>query len=177
MSKSETLGATRDVAIGHLRAFITLLVVFHHAVLPYQAGRPPLASSLEAQPMLWTAFPVIDASGWSGFDLVVGWDDVFFMSLMFFVSGLFAWPSLRKKGSSRFVRDRAWRLGVPFAASALVLAPLAYYPSFLQITHASGSAAGGFSEAPICPAGFALRCRCDGVHAAGLLCRVARGRS
>src|SRR5215467_13007348 len=42
-------------------------------------------------------------------------NDTFFMALMFLLSGLFVWPSLERKGSARFLRDRTLRLGVPFA--------------------------------------------------------------
>ncbi len=55
------------------------------------------------------------------------------MSLMFFVSGLFSWSSLRRKGASRFVRDRLLRLGIPFVFAAAIVAPLAYYPSYLLL--------------------------------------------
>ncbi len=48
---------------------------------------------------------------------------------MFFLSGLFVWHSLERKGAARFLGDRARRLGVPFVAAFLVLAPMAYYPS------------------------------------------------
>jgi fucose 4-O-acetylase-like acetyltransferase len=54
------------------------------------------------------------------------------MSLMFLVSGLFAWPSLVRKGAGAFLRDRIWRLGLPFLVCAGALAPLAYYPAYLQ---------------------------------------------
>ena len=57
---------------------------------------------------------------------------MFFMSLMFFVSGLFVWQGLVRKGPGRFLRDRMVRLGIPFIVSVLVLAPLAYFPSYLQ---------------------------------------------
>ena len=66
--------------------------------------------------------------------LLVGANDLFFMSLMFFLSGLFVWHSLQHKGAARFLGDRARRLGVPFVAGFLVLAPIAYYPTYLATT-------------------------------------------
>jgi hypothetical protein len=120
--------------MGYLRAFVTLLVIAHHAVLAYHPYAPPPVHDPEAWAQkAWGAFPVVDAAKWSGVELFVGYNDTFFMSLMFFVSGLFVWSSLRRKGAASFVRARARRLGVPFALSALVLAPLAYYPAFLQV--------------------------------------------
>jgi len=53
------------------------------------------------------------------------------MSLLFFLSGLFVWNSLQRKGIARFGRDRATRLGLPFAVAVAFLAPAAYYPTFV----------------------------------------------
>lgn len=43
--------------------------------------------------------------------------------LLFLVAGLLPPPSLERKGTGRFVRDRWQRLGVPFAVFALLLWP------------------------------------------------------
>src|SRR3954451_12860901 len=96
------------------RTFITLLVVVHHSVLNF------------------TYFGQGDSQRWLGFDLVVLFNDSFFMAFMFFISGLFVWTSLAKKGWAAFLGDRAWRLGVPFLISIFVLMPIAYYPTFLR---------------------------------------------
>ena len=50
-------------------------------------------------------------------------NDTFFMALMFFVSGLFIWQSLRGKGSVSFLRDRILRLGIPFLFGVSVILP------------------------------------------------------
>ena len=126
----------RHIAVGYLRAFVTAMVVAHHAVLAYHPFAPPPHASLAAQPRWWQAFPVVDSQRWTGFSLFVGFNDTFFMSLMFFLSGLFVWHSLRRKGAGKFVRDRLLRLGVPFVLAAALIAPLAYYPTYLQMaTH------------------------------------------
>jgi len=130
--------APRNVAINYLRAFITLLVIEHHAVLAYYPMAPVPGSSLSGQ-RWWEAFPVVDSQHWTGFAFLVGFNDMFFMALMFFLSGLFVWKSLQRKAGGQFMRDRALRLGVPFLLAAAVVAPLAYYPSYLQ-TGASGVA-------------------------------------
>jgi hypothetical protein len=119
------VSATRVVAAGYARAFVTLMVVLHHAVLPYAASAPEALRPFAERPFIWGAFPVVDAQRFSGFDLIVGYDDIFFMSLMFFLSGLFVPGSLARKGPATFLRDRARRLGVPFLVSAVFLAPLA----------------------------------------------------
>lgn len=122
----------RNVAVGYLRAFVTLLVIAHHAALAYHPYAPAPPTSLAAEPMLWQAFPVVDSQHWAGVDVFVGFNDVFFMSLLFLVSGLFVWPSLQRKGPERFLRDRLRRLGIPFLVAAALLAPLAYFPAYLQ---------------------------------------------
>jgi len=131
-------------SIGYLRAFIVLLVIAHHAALAYYPFAPPLPASLAAQPRWWQAFPVNDPSRWSGAAYLVGFNDIFFMSLMFFLSGLFVWRGLQAKGAGKFLRDRALRLGLPFIGAALVVAPLAYYPTYLQLPRHSGFA--GFAR-------------------------------
>src|SRR5262249_41219906 len=53
------------------------------------------------------------------------------MQLMFFLSGLFVWTSLQRKGGRVFLTDRLFRLGVPFLIGMYLLMPLAYYPTYL----------------------------------------------
>lgn len=122
----------RQFTLSYLRAVVTLLVVAHHTALAYISFKPPRLP-FTLPPLLWTAFPISDKGSWTGFDLLVGWNDIFFMSLMFFVSGLFVLPSLRRHGAGDFVKRRLLRLGVPFVVAAAVLAPVAYFPAFLQL--------------------------------------------
>ena len=75
----------------------------------------------------YTYYGHTDPQSFLGFDGVVLFTDSFFMSAMFFLSGLFVWPSLQRKGIGWFLRDRWWRLGLPFIVAALILMPVAYY--------------------------------------------------
>ncbi|AZS21996.1 MULTISPECIES: acyltransferase [unclassified Caulobacter] len=121
----------RNAPIGALRAFVTLLVIAHHTVLAYTPNPPPIADFGQA-PYLWMAFPVRDPQKFELFGLLTLVNDLFFMSLMFFISGLFVADGLRAKGSGGFLGGRALRLGVPFVLAAGLLAPLAYFPAWLQ---------------------------------------------
>src|SRR5271155_38381 len=121
-----------NVGLGYLRGFLVVLVLAHHSVLAYVDSPLPAPTSLLAPPRWWRAFPVIDHQHWLGFSLFTGFNDDFFMALMFFVSGLFVWSSLRRKGKAAFVRDRLRRLGIPFLFAAAVVAPIAYYPAYLM---------------------------------------------
>src|SRR3984893_5360190 len=104
----------RIVAFDRARTFITLLVVIHHSVVNY------------------TYFGNGDRIRWLGFDLVVLFNDSFFMAFMFLISGLFVHDSLTRRGAAGYLRQRAWRLGVPLLISIFVLIPIAYYASFLR---------------------------------------------
>jgi hypothetical protein len=127
-------------AVGYLRAFITLLVLAHHAALAYHPFPPGRGTTLVAQPRWWEAFPVVDPHKWMGWTFFVGFNDVFFMSLMFFLSGLFVQHSIERKGVGRFLNDRLLRLGLPFVLAAAIIAPLAYYPAYLQMPSSAGVA-------------------------------------
>ncbi len=102
------------------------MVVAHHAALAYNTF-----SSYNADSYMKSTTPVVDTLRWMPLDYFVGWNDMFFMCLMFLISGLFIVPSLNRKGEGRFMTDRLKRLGIPFVVSAFVLAPLAYCPSWL----------------------------------------------
>jgi hypothetical protein len=65
-----------------------------------------------------------------GFDLLCAAQDLYLIPLMFFLSGVFVWPSLKRKGSAAFLRNRVFRLGLPFALVVLFLSPLAYYAAY-----------------------------------------------
>jgi peptidoglycan/LPS O-acetylase OafA/YrhL len=108
------MSPARIPAFDRARTFITLLVLVHHSVVNY------------------THFGDGDHARWLGFDLVVLFNDSFFMACMFFISGLFVRDSLARRGPAEFLRNRAWRLGIPFLLSIFVLMPIAYYPTFLR---------------------------------------------
>src|SRR6059036_2859450 len=86
---------SRNHALDRARTFLTLVVLLHHAVIPY------------------TYFGHTDPKSWLGFDAVVLATDSFFMAMFFFLSGLFVWPSLAHKPPQIFIRDRFSGLACP----------------------------------------------------------------
>jgi hypothetical protein len=123
MSHSAAIGAeahaapktkSRNLSLDRARTFLTLVVLLHHAVIPY------------------TYFGHTDPASWIGFDLVVLATDSFFMAMFFFLSGLFTWPGIARKAPSVFLRDRLLRLGLPFAIAAVTVIPIAYYAIALR---------------------------------------------
>ena len=105
---------TRNAALDRARTFLTLVVVIHHAVIPY------------------TYFGDAGGKSWLGFDAVILATDSFFMAMFFFLSGLFVWPSFAHKAPPIFLRDRLLRLGLPFAIAAFTTIPIAYYAVALR---------------------------------------------
>jgi Acyltransferase family len=113
--KAASIVSTRNAAYDRARTFIILFVLIHHSVIPY------------------TYYGQFDRQSFLGFDGVVLFVDSSLMAAMFFLSGLFVWPSLQRKGIGHFLRDRWLRLGLPFAVSAVILMPVAYYATYLHL--------------------------------------------
>jgi Acyltransferase family len=104
------------------------MVLGHHSSLAYTTF-----AHFDKQNLARSTAPIVDVTRWRFFDYAENFNDVFFMSLMFFVSGLFVYPALRRHGTFGFMRDRLLRLGVPFAFAVVILMPIAYYASW-QLT-------------------------------------------
>ncbi len=118
----------RDLSIDYLRTTLTLMVIAHHSSLAYTTF-----ARFNKQHIFESTAPVVDSARWIFFDYAENFNDVFFMSLMFFVSGLFVYPALRRHGTWGFIRERLLRLGVPFVFAVVFLMPIAYYASW-QLT-------------------------------------------
>jgi glucan biosynthesis protein C len=116
----------RDVAIDYLRSFLIVLVVFLHAALAYTSF-----STFDEARWVDSSAPVVDASHWPFLDWFVLFYDTFFMALLFLITGLFTISSLERKGSKGFFSSRLRRLGIPFVVASLIIAPLAFRPSYL----------------------------------------------
>ncbi len=136
-AKGTTVRATAypqtSAALSNLRGVFILILLAFHACVPYLASAPAPAASFEAPPYSWLAFPIVDSRRFFGFDLYCAWEDAQVMAMMFFLSGVFVAPSLRRKGAARFAADRAWRLAPPFLLGLFVLSPLALFPVFRRL--------------------------------------------
>ena len=82
---------TRSLSLDRARTFLTLVVLLHHAIIPY------------------TYFGHTDAKSFFGFDMIVLATDSFFMAMFFFLSGLFAWSGIARKGPLNYLSDRLLR--------------------------------------------------------------------
>ncbi|MBO9564921.1 MAG: acyltransferase [Niastella sp.] len=115
----------RTVWLDYLRTTLTMLVVAHHAALAYTTF-----ASFNKSAYILSTHPVVDTHRSITLDIFGNFNDVFFMSLMFFISGIFVLPALQKKGTKAFLRDRFYRLFIPFMLAVSVLMLLAYYPAY-----------------------------------------------
>lgn len=121
----------RSYWLDYLRGFITVLVVAHHSSLAY-------TTFAYADPRAYNAstHPIVDTARSITLDIFEDFNDVFFMSLMFLISGIFVVPSLVRKGHEKFLSDRARRLFIPFLVAVTLIMPLGYFAAW-QFTHHS----------------------------------------
>jgi surface polysaccharide O-acyltransferase-like enzyme len=118
----------RKVEFDYLRAFVITLVLFVHSALAYTTS-----AFINFENPIATTSPVVNEQRWIGFDLIVALNETFLMPLLFFISGIFVWQSLARKGAWKYFGDRLKRLGLPFVIGILLLIPLAYYPAQLEV--------------------------------------------
>jgi glucans biosynthesis protein C len=123
----------RNVSIDYLRSLVTVSVVAHHAALAYTTF-----SRFDPHHYKEASAPIVDVVRFFPLNLMVGWNDLYFMALMFLVSGLFVAPSITRKGASIFLRDRVKRLGIPFILATVILSPLTFYASWLLSDRSGG---------------------------------------
>jgi peptidoglycan/LPS O-acetylase OafA/YrhL len=118
------------LALHNLRGFAIVMVIAFHSCIAYLGSQPASAPPFDSPPYRWLASPIVDNARWVGLDLFCAFQYMYLMHLMFFLSGVFVYPSLSRKGTARFVFDRLVRLGIPFVLGVFLLMPLAYYPVY-----------------------------------------------
>lgn len=97
----------------YLRAFIILIVITLHSLLPFVMGYEWFIND-KVKTYPFTAASVIM--------------DTFIMALMFFIAGYFALPSIRK-GTGPFVQGKISRILIPFFIGTIFLSPIMSYLS------------------------------------------------
>jgi len=135
-TKASQLQASQ--ALKNLRAFAIVLVVSFHSVLAYLASQPAAPEPFDSPPYPWLATPILDQQRWFAFDIYAAFQYVALMPVMFFLSGIFVWPSLIRRGSWNFLYSRLLRIGLPFVFGVYLLMPIAYYPVY-RVTAADPS--------------------------------------
>lgn len=108
---------SRLVFIDNLRWSMIILVISMHAADTYS----PLGSWYFTDRTPLSRPELLTFAAWQMYL------QSFFMGLLFFVSGFFAPASLDRKGVRQFIRDRAFRLGLPVLFYMFVLGPITEY--------------------------------------------------
>jgi hypothetical protein len=110
---SLNLNKPRLYYVDKLRTYLTLLVVVHHCFWVVVEGWLPFYRPWEVdQATLVVSYMILSG------------DQAYFMGLFFFLAGLVTGPSLKRKGSWIFLKDRFYRLMIPAIAYDLVFFPL-----------------------------------------------------
>lgn len=101
--------------IDWLRVLVILTLIPFHASLTYlRYGVVPIkepVSGFSALPFLIVEVPLGD----------------FFMTLLFFVSGVASWYSFNNRNAGRYIRERLQKLMLPFGLGYLFLCPVTAY--------------------------------------------------
>jgi hypothetical protein len=118
------------LALNNLRNVVIVVVLAVHAAMAYLGSSPASSFNFDDPPYRWRTVPIVNPERWFGFDIFCAFQDVYLISLLFFLSGLFVWSSLARRGSRIFLRDRLLRIGLPFALTVGLLMPLAHYPVY-----------------------------------------------
>jgi len=117
--------SNRNLWIDYLRTAITVMVVAHHSSLAYTTF-----AWFDKKAYINSTHAIVDSKRWIGLDIFENFNDVFFMSLMFLIGGLFLMRSMNKKGMIVFIKDRFYRLFIPFLFLGTLLMLIAYFPSY-----------------------------------------------
>ena len=87
--------------LDYLKVALTVLVVFHHAALPYSPGSEWAYSTSHPEEMMPWIWPFLSTNA------------AYFMGLFFLIAGYFMPRSFDGQGAATFVRKKLTRLGIP----------------------------------------------------------------
>ncbi|HEU0039615.1 MAG TPA: acyltransferase family protein, partial [Verrucomicrobiae bacterium] len=113
----QTPSYPRIAWIDNLRTLLIVLVVNMHACVTY--------SHVGSWYRMENPEPALPAK--MAFILWQGHLQAFFMGLLFFLAGVFAHPSLERRGPGAFLHERARRLGLPSLLFMLLVHPFMVY--------------------------------------------------
>jgi hypothetical protein len=112
----QNVKAKRIPGFDSLRFYMVAAVVMLHGAMSYMAYVPP-----------W--WYVINPEQSSFFTVLTLLLDAFPMSVLFFLAGYFALPSLKKKGAKNFLKNKWLHIGIPWVLGVLLAAPFFAYAS------------------------------------------------
>jgi glucan biosynthesis protein C len=105
--------------LDNFRAFTVVLVIILHTSMCYMSYAP-------------TWWYVIDPENSFLFTRLVMLIDVSIMQILFFIAGYFIIPSIQKRTTLAFLKDKLKRIGIPWIIGFVIIAPLLTYIIFLS---------------------------------------------
>jgi len=114
----------RVIFFDNLRYLMIMLVLIFHSGASY--------GSMVA---FW---PYHDPNPTEFVDIVMLLFDVFMVSILFFIAGYFALPSLQKRGGRRFLEGKFKRLGIPWLVVTILVLPVLDYIHYYAQTIGQG---------------------------------------
>lgn len=114
---SATPPVQRFAYIDNLRWLVIVLVISMHAADTYS----PLGNWYYVERPPLDILTLLFFAAWQMYL------QSFFMGLLFFIAGVFTVPSIDRKGPGQFVRDRAFRLGLPVLFYMFGVGPITEY--------------------------------------------------
>ncbi len=124
MSSTKAVETNRLIFFDNLRSLMVLLVLVFHAGASYGAFPP-----------FW---PFREANLSEVITHIMPLFEVFMMSILFFVAGYFALPSLQKVGDKRFLQGKLKRLGIPWLVVIVLVLPVLDYIHYYTQTVSEG---------------------------------------
>jgi glucans biosynthesis protein C len=147
---------TRRHELDLLRALVVVGLIFFHTAVIFGAGEFPIKATTENRA----------ATVFLGFGATWG------MPLLFLISGMGIWYSLRSRSPAAFARERLRRLGMPLLIGLVTLVPLQVY---LGLRHAGDPSSFGqfyarfWDVRPVLDFPFVITAAPDGVFETGHL--------
>jgi peptidoglycan/LPS O-acetylase OafA/YrhL len=115
----EKNNGTRLSYLDNLRSFAIILVICLHAAVTYSGmgnwyytENPQISVS----PLIYLVFGIFQS-----------FTQAWFMGVLFFISAYFASKSLVKKSTSKFIKERLFRLGIPLLFYIVIVSPFIYF--------------------------------------------------
>ena len=96
--------------LDNIKWFLTIIVILHHAA-GVARGKPVGYNLLSVEPSMAYQYDLF----------FQGFNQSYFMSLIFFISAYFVTSSLERKGQRLFINDKFIRLGFPVLISLAVI--------------------------------------------------------
>ena len=120
--------AERIYWIDYLRSLNIIATVVFHSLLAYSPYLKNFDESIKS------SFPMLDPNtSLRSADLMLLLRPLFSMPLMFYLSGIFVWSGIQKRGSIGYLKNRFKRLIIPLILATILVMPLTFAPLELMI--------------------------------------------